>query len=113
MAAKPRTGSPPPANAAGSSVGLSAGFDDMDVNRDGAVAFAEFEAFNLAAVKKAFLGMDANGDGKIALTELKPAPPGAQPKGLVLSGAPESFFVKFDKNRDGALTEAEFTDWPQ
>jgi Ca2+-binding EF-hand superfamily protein len=94
------------------SVSLSAGFNEMDVNRDGVVAFAEFEAFNLASIKRAFLQMDANSDGKITLAEIHPAPADTKSSGMKVSGDAEAFFMRFDKNKDGALTEAEFSDLP-
>lgn len=94
------------------SVSLSAGFDDLDVNRDGAVVFAEFEAFSLASMKKAFLQMDANSDGKITLAEMHPSPAEPKANGMSVSGDAQAFFIRFDKNKDGALTEAEFSDLP-
>jgi Ca2+-binding EF-hand superfamily protein len=94
------------------SVSLSPGFDDLDVNRDGAVVFAEFEAFSRAAMKQAFLQMDANSDGKITLAEMHPARADAKSNGMKVSGDAEAFFMRFDKNKGGALTEAAFSDLP-
>jgi len=50
-------------------------FDDMDVNKDGKISKAEFNA----AGEKLFARLDVNGDGKIVKGEGRPAKPATTP----------------------------------
>lgn len=103
---------PPKANE--NRVLLSAGFVEIDTNGDRAVSLAEFAAFNRAAITKRFLALDSNSDGKIMLAELqrKDAKLGEPASGFFIDGAPEGFFAKFDANKDGLITEQEFSNLP-
>jgi len=95
-------------------VTLSAGFTEIDTNQDRAVSQAEFTAFNRASTVKRFLALDYNSDGKVTLDELQRpgAPLGDVASGFAIRGSPGGFFAKFDLNKDGAITEAEFSSPP-
>jgi len=110
-----KTGAAPaPAKPNGGAVTLSAGFAEIDTNQDQAVSLAEFTAFNRASVVRRFLALDYNSDGKVTLRELQRAnaPLGDTASGFAIRGSVDGFFTKFDANKDGAITEAEFSSPP-
>lgn len=81
---------------------LRAEFSRQDVNGNGSVDFAEFEAFHVGMMKTAFGNLDADKDGAIDQRELR-AIAGRLPK-----GAPHPEFAELDSDGNGKLSEEEF-----
>lgn len=84
-------------------------FKKMDLNHDGAISKAEFDAEH----GKRFKALDANHDGKISLEEMQAAhdklhddKPGHP------MGAFKTRFDEADANHDGALSKAEAATMP-
>ncbi len=75
-------------------------FKEVDVNGDGAISKAEFNAFQAGHFKR----MDANGDGKITRDEME-----ARHKKWMGKGTThlDKRFNAADANRDGGLNRAE------
>ena len=112
-----RTGAPRPAGPPKSNQGevtLSWSLSEIDTNEDNAVSLAEFVAASRASITRRFLALDADSDGKLTLAELQrpQAPLGDAKKGFAISGSTQGFFMKFDANHDGAISESEFASPP-
>lgn len=94
---------------------LDADYADLDSDKDGKASRAEIEkrianenAEDLAALAKrrdeSFKKMDSNGDGQVSKTEFEATLP--LPKAPPVDPAP--VLARFDANKDGAITVAEF-----
>ena len=94
---------------------LDADYADLDSDKDGKASRAEIEkriadetAEDLATVTKrrdeAFKKIDANGDGQISKSEYEAGVP--LPKVPPVDAAP--MLARFDSDKDGAITVAEF-----
>jgi Ca2+-binding EF-hand superfamily protein len=108
----PRPSDPPKPNQG--EVTLSWTLSEVDTNEDDSVSLAEFVAVSRASITRRFLALDADSDGKLTLAELQrpQAPLGDAKKGFTISGSTQGFFMKFDANHDGSITEDEFASPP-
>jgi len=96
--------------AQGSVQGRMAAFTKADTSKDGKLSEAEAKAANMAVVVANFKAIDANHDGSIDKDEMQKAAMAMAQQGLAARGQHmQQLFAKADTNKDGKLSQAEFT----